>query len=437
MKRKIMTDLVEWKNNKEHKPLIIRGARRVGKTYILKEFGEKYYKNIAYFNFESNKSLYNIFENNKDLDKIIEQLNLVNGAEIEKENTLIIFDEIQGCLDALFALQYFNKESGYHVVGACSFYPLRISKIDFYIGKILSSVDFINLYPMTFSEFLEADGCENLVEFMKSIHKIEAIPKIFEDKLIEKLKIYFLVGGMPEAVYSWVNEKNFKKVNDIQQSILDSYSEDFFKGTDASEAKKISLIWEETPMRLAKEKKNYVYQNTDYVSIIKEESAIDWLSDAHLIYHLSNIINADFPFIKYSSLLNLFDFEDFKIYLNDIGLLCKMFNLDSNINNNMLFEGFNGAFVENYVCQTFSFNPGLNYFTFDHNEIDFVIEYKNGEIIPIEVKSNKGINKDSLIKYSDKYNFHKCLRFSLDNLKKDGDIINVPLYLIEYIENIL
>ncbi len=436
MKRKIMTDLIEWKNSKERKPLILRGARRVGKTYILKEFGEKYYKNIAYFNFESNKSLYNIFENNKDLDKIVEQLFLVNGTEIEKENTLIIFDEIQECLDAFFVLQYFSKETGYHIVGACSFYPLRISKITFDIGKIIFFVDFLNLYPMTFSEFLEADGCENLVEFMKSIHKIEAIPKIFENKLVEKLKIYFLVGGMPEAVYSWVNEKDFKRVNDIQQSILDSYSKNFFRNIDVYEAKKISLIWEETPMRLAKEKKSFVYQNTDYASVIKEESAIDWLSDAHLIYKLTNIINADFPFTKYSSLLNL-ELGDFKIYLNDIGLLCKMFNLDSNINNNMLFEGFNGAFVENYVCQTFSFNPGLNYFTFDHNEIDFVFEDKNGEIIPIEGKSNKSINKDSLIKYSNKYNFHKCLRFSLDNLKKDGAIINVPLYLIEYIENIL
>lgn len=437
VKRKIMNDLIKWKNNEAHIPLILRGARGVGKTYILKEFGEKYYKNIAYFNFESDKSLYRIFENSKDLDSILEQLSCVDGTEIEKENTLIIFDEIQECWDALFALKYFSKESSYHVVGACSFYPLRISQISFNIAKVLAYADFLNLYPMTFSEFLVADGCENLVEFMKSIHSIENIPKLFEDMLIEKLKIYFIVGGMPEVVYSWVNEKDIGKVNDIQKNILDSYSRDFLKCTKENQATKISLIWNDTPMRLTKEKKNFIYQDTDYANIIKEEDAINWLSDSHLIYKIYNITNNDFPIIKYSDLEAL-KLDDIKIYINDIGLLRRMSNLDSRIiiEGNKMFEEFNGAFTENYVCHALTtlFDNSLSYFTFDRNEIDFVIEYKN-EIIPIEVKSNK--NNNSLIKYSDKYNFHKCLIFSINNLKKDGAIINVPLYFIEYIDNIL
>lgn len=432
MKRKIMSDLIEWKNSKNRKPLILKGARQVGKTYILKEFGNKYYNNVAYFNFDHDNGLYSLFENSKNPDRIIEQLSLVNGLKIEKGKTLIIFDEIQECPDALNSLKYFcEDEPEYHIACAGSLLGIRLSKTSFPVGK----VDFLNLYPMTFSEFLEADGRGNLVEFMKTIHNIENIPKIFEDELIEKLKIYYIVGGMPEVVYSWVNEKNIERVNYIQQNILDSYSSDFSKHTEASEANKISLIWNGIPSQLARENKKFVYQAVATGARAREyEGALNWLNDANLIYKCYNVSKCDFPLIAYN------DLSAFKIYMNDIGLLRRMSNLDSSIiiNGNKLFEEFKGSFTENYVCQTLISLLGnsLNYFTFDRNEIDFIIQYKN-EIIPIEVKSNKSTNNNSLTKYCDKYKPQKCLRFSLNNLKQDGAIINVPLYFIEYIENIL
>ena len=240
---------------------------------------------------------------------------------------------------------------------------------------------------------------------------------------------------MPEVVYSWVNEKNIERVNYIQQNILDSYSSDFSKHTEASEANKISLIWNGIPSQLARENKKFVYQVVATGARAREyESALNWLNDANLIYKCYNVSKCDFPLIAYN------DLSAFKIYMNDIGLLRRMSNLDSSIiiNGNKLFEEFKGSFTENYVCQTLIslFGNSLNYFTFDRNEIDFIIQYKN-EIIPIEVKSNKSTNNNSLTKYCDKYNPQKCLRFSLNNLKQDGAFINVPLYFIEYIENIL
>ena len=432
MKRKIMNDLIKWKNSKNRKPLILKGARQVGKTYILKEFGNTYYKNIAYFNFDYDNGLYNLFENTKSPDRIIEQLSFANGTKIEKENTLIIFDEIQECPNALNSLKYFcEEEPEYHIACAGSLLGIRLSKTSFPVGK----VDFLSLYPMTFSEFLEADGCGNLVEFMKSINNIENIPKLFEDKLIEKLKIYYIVGGMPEVVNSWVNEKDIERINYLQKSILDSYSSDFSKHTDASEANKISLIWNGIPSQLAKENKKFVYQTVATGARAREyESALNWLNDANLIYKCYDLTKCDFPLVAYN------DLSAFKIYMNDIGLLRRMANLDSRIiiEGNKLFEEFKGAFTENYVCQTLVslYNNPLNYFTFDRNEIDFVIQYKN-EIIPIEVKSNKSTNNNSLTKYNNKYKNNECIRFSLNNLKKDGAIINVPLYFIEYIDNIL
>ena len=218
MKRFITKKLIAWKNSKDRKPLILKGARQVGKTYILKEFGESNYDDVAYFNFDHDEGLANLFIDTKDPKRIIEQLSLANGKKISPESTLIIFDEIQECPNALNSLKYFYEEANeYHIVCAGSLLGIRLSKTSFPVGK----VDFLNLYPMTFSEFLIADNKENLVEVMQQTKEIEEIPKIFEDQLIEKLKTYYIVGGMPEAVFSWVNDKDIEKVNKIQQNILD------------------------------------------------------------------------------------------------------------------------------------------------------------------------------------------------------------------------
>ena len=431
MKRFIMDKLIKWKNSDDRKPLILKGARQVGKTYILKEFGNLYYDNVAYFNFDHDEGLANLFVNTKDPKRLIEQLSLVNGKKIVPGLTLIIFDEVQECPDALNSLKYFYEEANeYHVICAGSLLGIRLSRTSFPVGK----VEFLNLYPMTFSEFLIADNCKNLVDFMMTVKNIIEVPKIFNDLLIEKLKIYYIVGGMPEAVYSWVNNKDIEKINKIQQNILDSYENDFSKHTDTIEANKISLIWNGIPSQLARENKKFVYQVVKDGARAREyENALNWLNDANLISKCYLVNKCAFPLKAYN------DLSSYKIYMNDIGLLRRMSNLDSKIilDGNKLLEEFKGSFTENYVANVLYYlnDYAPNYYTFDRNEIDFVIQ-KNNSIVPIEVKSDKSTNHNSLTKFNSK-NYNKySFRFSLNNLSKDGKIINVPLYLIEYIDNI-
>lgn len=284
---------------------------------------------------------------------------------------------------------------------------------------------------MTFSEFLIADGAENLVLAMRQIKEIQKIPKLFEDQLIEKLKVYYIIGGMPEAVSSWVNDKDIEKVNKIQKNILDSYENDFSKHTDASEANKISLIWNGIPSQLAKENKKFIYQVIKEGARAREyEGSLNWLNDANLISKCYLVRKCAFPLKAYN------DLSAFKIYMNDVGLLRRMSNLDSKIilEGNKLLEEFKGAFTENYVANmlTCVLDEAPNYYTFDRNKIDFVIQ-RNNRIIPIEVKSNKTTNHNSLTKYNMNNDNEISFRFSLNNLSKDGKIINIPLYFIEYI----
>ena len=426
-----MKKLIDWKNSKDRKPLILKGARQVGKTYILKEFGKTNYEDVAYFNFDHDDGLEQLFTNTKDPKRILEQLSLVNRKKINPHTTLIIFDEIQECPNALNSLKYFCEEAHeYHVVCAGSLLGIRLSKTSFPVGK----VDFLNLYPMTFSEFLIADNSENLVEAMRETKEIRRIPKIFEDQLIEKLKTYYIIGGMPEVVYSWVNDKDIEKVNKIQKNILVSYENDFSKHTDAREANKISLIWNGIPSQLAKENKKFVYQAVKEGARAREyEGALNWLYDANLISKCYLVKKCAFPLKAY------YDLSAYKIYMNDVGLLRRMSNLDSRIilEGNKLLEEFKGAFTENYVANVLSYltEEPLNYYTFDRNEIDFVIE-RNNKIIPIEVKSDKSTNHHSLTKYNSKNDNKISFRFSLNNLSKDGKIVNIPLYFIEYIDEL-
>lgn len=432
MKRFIIEKLVEWKNSKYRKPLILKGARQIGKTYILKEFGKEYYEGVAYFNFDHDEDLYNIFENTKEPKRILEQLSFIYGKAILPGKTLIIFDEIQECPNALNSLKYFQEEANeYHIACAGSLLGIRLSHTSFPVGK----VEFLNMYPMTFSEFLIADNCENLVEYMKSINKVEKIPDIFFNQLEEKLKAYFIIGGMPEAVEIWVNEKNIELVNNVQENILKAYESDFSKHAGNNEANKISLIWNSIPSQLAKENKKFLYQTVKNGARAREyEDALNWLNDANLIYKIYDVKKAEFPLKAYT------DLSAFKIYMNDVGLLRRMANLDSRIvvEGDKLFRKFKGAFTENYILNMLNivFDLVPNYFTFDRNEIDFVIQNKN-KIIPIEVKSNKSTNNISLTKYSEKFDNELSIRFSMNNLAKDGKILNVPLFLIEYIEKFI
>ena len=432
MKRFIMDDLIKWKNSKYRKPLILKGARQVGKTYIIKEFGRENYDDIAYFNFDHDEDLYNLFEKTKDPKRILEQLVFIHGKAIVPGKTLIFFDEIQECPNALNALKYFQEEANeYHIICAGSLLGIRLSHTSFPVGK----VEFMQMYPMSFSEFLIADKCSNLVEYINSINRIEKIPEIFFNMLEEKLKAYFIIGGMPEVVYSWVNEKDMERVNSIQNDILKSYESDFAKHVSNSEANKISLIWNSMVSQLAKENKKFLYQTIKEGARAREyEDALNWLNDANLIYKIHNVKKVDIPLISYN------DLSCFKIYLNDVGLLRRMANLDSRIviEGNKLFEEFKGALTENFVLNMLNiiYKNVPNYFTFDRNEIDFVIQTKN-QIIPIEVKSGKTTNNNSLTRYNEKFKPNISVRFSMNNLAKDGNILNVPLFLTEYIDKLI
>ena len=432
MERFILKKLIEWKNSKTRKPLILKGARQVGKTHIVKQFGEENYEGLAYFNFDHDKDLYNLFDNTKDPKRILEQLAFIYGKAIIPGKTLIFFDEIQECPDALNSLKYFQEEANqYHIICAGSLLGIRLSHTSFPVGK----VEFLDMYPMSFSEFLLADHCSNLVEYMKSIKSIEKISDIFFNILEEKLKAYFIIGGMPEAVYSWVNEKNMERVNDIQNNILKAYESDFSKHTQDSEANKISLIWNSIPSQLAKENKKFLYQVIKHGARAREyENALNWLNDANLIYKVYNVTKTDLPLKAYN------DLNCFKIYMNDVGLLRRMANLDSKIvvEGNKLFEEFKGALTENYVLNALNivYENVPNYFTFDRHEIDFVIQTKN-KVIPIEVKSSKSTNNVSLTKYNEKFKNDISIRLSLNNLSKDGKVLNIPLFLIEYMDRFL
>ena len=432
MKRFILNELIKWKESKYRKPLILKGERQIGKTYILKQFGQENYDGVAYFNFDHDEDLYNLFNNTKNPKRILEQLAFIYGKAIIPGKTLIIFDEIQECPNALNSLKYFLEEANeYHIACAGSLLGIRLSHTSFPVGK----VDFLNMYPMTFSEFLIADNCENLVDYLKSLKEVELIPDIFFNQLEEKLKAYFIIGGMPESVNVWVNEKDIELVNKVQENILKAYESDFSKHTENSEANKISLIWNSIPSQLAKENKKFLYQTIKEGARAREyENALNWLNDANLIYKIYNVKKPSIPLIAYN------DLSSFKIYMNDVGLLRRMSNLNSRIvvEGNKLFEEFKGALTENYILNVlcYIFDTVPNHFTFDRHEIDFLIQHQN-RVIPIEVKSGNSTNNASLSRYNIKFNNELSIRFSMNNLKKDGKIVNIPLFLAEYIENFI
>lgn len=432
MYRRIMEELIKWKKCKERKPLILRGARQVGKTYIIKQFGEENYDGVAYFNFDHDTQLQNMFETTKDPKSILEQLSFVYGKAILPEKTLIVFDEIQECPNALNSLKYFEEEAKeYHIVSAGSLLGIRLSHTSFPVGK----VDFLDMYPMTFTEFLEADGQKNLVNYMDSIKRIENIPDIFFNKLSEKLKAYFIIGGMPEVVDSWTKYKDMEKVNKIQDNILKSYESDFSKHTTNVEANRISIIWNSIPSQISKENKKFLYQVAKNGARAREyEGAVNWLRDANVVNKIYNVTKPSMPLIGYN------DLASFKMYLNDVGLLRKKTDLDSKviIEENKLFQEFKGALTENYVLQTLVAN-GLKpyYYTFDNKyEIDFIIQYQN-EIIPIEVKSGKSVNNTSLKVYNEVNKPKTRIRLSMKNLSKDDNLINIPLFMIEYLKEFI
>ena len=427
MKRDIYKKLILWKHDKYRKPLILRGARQVGKTYILSAFAKEYV-NSLYVNFEEMPDVIPIFEGNLSPDNIITQLQIKFGVSIEPKNTLLIFDEIQESPGALNSLKYFNERANdYHIVSAGSLLGVKLNRTKgFPVGK----VDFLDLKPLSFFEFLDAMGEERLKALLIGINKFEPIAEALHQQSIALLKQYFIVGGMPEAVAMYVKENDFTKVRKVQKAIADAYVLDFAKHAAATDVMKIMAVWEEISSQLAKENKKFIFSAISKSARAREyETSIQWLVDAGLIYKSYNISVPKIPIDNYTN-KNIY-----KIYMLDVGLLGYMSRLpvDIMVKQHQLFVEFKGALTENFVVQELMaggrFDKLYYWSSGGLAEVDFVLPYEL-DIYPLEVKAGISTRKKSLLAYNEKYRPKTLARATLMNLKQDGIICNYPLYIV-------
>ncbi|MFA6281986.1 MAG: ATP-binding protein [Candidatus Omnitrophota bacterium] len=434
MKRLAFSQLTAWKKSAQRKPLVLKGVRQVGKTWLLKEFGKQHYENTAYFNFDERSELKQFFETTKDVQRILQHLSLINGAHIIPGKTLIIFDEIQECNAALNALKYFYENAPeHHIACAGSLLGIKISKPEtFPVGK----VEFLSVHPMTLTEFLWASGEEKLVQYIDSIDKLEPIPDIFFNQLYEKLKMYFITGGMPESIRAWVEEKDVTRVQKVLRDILDAYELDFSKHAEIKDIAKLGLIWSSIPSQLSKENKKFAYRSVKTNARGREyEDALTWLCNAGLAYKIYRNTKPALPVSAYD------DLNAFKLYTVDVGLLRRLALLDpiSFSEGNRLFSEFKGALSENYVLQSLvsQYEVLPRYWSSGSTaEVDFTIQRGN-DIFPIEVKSDENVRGKSLTLYNQKYTPRIRVRFSLKNLKKDDNLVNIPLFLADHLEKFI
>ncbi len=435
MERFIISDLIKWKNSKYRKPLILKGVRQVGKTWILKYFGKTHYKNVAYFNFDENIEYKEFFETTKDVNRILQNLMLISGEKIEPENTLVIFDEIQDCPNVINSLKYFYENAPqYHIASASSLLGITLAKpSSFPVGK----VDFLDIYPMTFSEFLIANGDENLKIYLDTIDSIEKIPDAFFNPLYEKLKMYYITGGLPESVLMWTKERDSELMIKSLNNIIEAYERDIAKHPNIKEFPKISMIWRSLPSQLSRENKKFIYKVVKEGARAREyEDALQWLVDANLVNKVYRVTAPRIPLSAYD------DLSAFKIYLMDVGLLNRLSLLSplAFSEKNRLFTEFKGALTENYVLQSLipQFEVTPKYWSDNNYEIDFIVQ-KDNEVIPIEVKAETNTKSKSLQKFKEKYNddIKLRVRFSFDNLKLDNGVLNIPLFLADYTNKLI
>ncbi len=437
MKRFVFDKLEQWKNSPYRKPLILKGVRQVGKTWILKEFGKEFYENIVYFNFDENEEYKEFFETTKDVNRILQNLTMASGQQIKPKTTLIIFDEVQDAPKVINSLKYFCENAPeYHIACAGSLLGVALAKpSSFPVGK----VSFLQINPMSFSEFLVANGDENLVEFMKSVNSLEPIPSAFYNTLYEKLKMYYVTGGMPEAVKMWTEARDVEAMQSALSDIIGSYERDFAKHPEVKEFPKISMIWKSVPSQLARENKKFLYKVVKEGARAREyEDALGWLVDAGLVYKIYRSTAPGLPVSAYD------DLSAFKLYLADVGVLRRLASLAPTAfgEGNRLFTEFKGSLSENYVLQALSnqFEVTPRYWSQINPpyEVDFIIQREN-DIIPIEVKAETNVSSKSLKKYkelfSDKIKLR--VRFSLENLKLDGDVLNIPLFMADYADELI
>lgn len=428
IRRNIELELVKWKESEHRKPLILRGARQVGKTFSLQKFGAQNFSQTAYFNFDELVELKQFFKETKDVHRILRNLSLVFGREIKANNTLIIFDEIQECNEALGTLKYFcEKAPEYPIVSAGSLLGVAMTKgRTFPVGK----VDFLDIYPVTFLEFLKSSA-PNLHKFINELHSLESIPDLFFNQLIEHFKAYFITGGMPESVRAYLEDMDLERVQKVLRSVLDAYSLDFSKHIDKSDILKVGYVWNSIPSQLSKENKKFLYQTVKPGARAREyENAINWLDRAGLVHKIHKSSTARLPLSAYS------DLSAFKLYMIDTGLLRRQALLSPNAitEGNRLFTEFKGALSENYILQSLvnQFEGKPFYWTSEHKaEIDFLIQYNN-ELIPIEVKSGESTRGRSLSIYNDRFKPALRIRYSMKNLKLDNGLLNIPLFLADH-----
>ena len=440
MERLVMKRLLAWKNDRHRKPLILKGVRQVGKTWILREFGRNHYNNIAYFNFDENEEYKQFFETTKDPFRILQNLTMASGQAISPENTLLIFDEIQECNNALNTLKYFYENAPeYHVACAGSLLGIALSRpASFPVGK----VDFVDVAAMTFTEFLLANDDGRFVDYLESLDgtgSIVPLPDAFFNPLCEKLKMYFITGGMPEAVRAWTEERNVELVQRTLSNILSAYELDFAKHAVPRNFPKLSMIWKSIPSQLARENKKFLYKAVREGARAREyENALQWFCDAELVRKVYRTTLPGLPLSAYD------DLSAFKLYLQDVGLLRRLSQLSPSAfgEGNRLFVEFKGALSENYVLQALAgqFEVAPRYWSTDNPryEIDFIIQHNN-EIIPVEVKSESNVESVSLKKFKEKYGDRIGLRvrFSMQNLKRDGDLLNIPLFLADKADRLI
>ncbi len=426
MYRSAIEKLYKWKESKYRKPLIIEGARQVGKTWLMKEFGKLAYKHTVYINFDSNKRMSDLFSVNLDVDRIITGLELYSGEKINAENTLIIFDEIQEVPKALSSLKYFYEDAPqYHIICAGSLLGIALhGGTSFPVGK----VDFLKLYPLSFREFLMATDNERFAKLIES--KDYEMIKTFKQIYIDSLKQYYYIGGMPEAVLRFSENKDFNEVREIQKRILEAYEQDFSKHAPIDIVPKLRMIWNSIPSQLAKENKKFIYGLVREGARAKDyETAIMWLSDCGLVHKVVRTTSPNLPLKAYE------DMKAFKLFIVDVGLLGCMTGLRQKtlLDGNDLFKEFKGALTEQYVLQQLVTNSdiAIYYYTNERNscEIDFVVD--NGEnIVPIEVKAEENLKAKSLKSYRDKFNPEICVRTSMSDFKKEEWLVNFPLYML-------
>ncbi len=432
MYRSKLKNLIDWKLNANKKPLVFLGARQVGKTWLLKEFGRTEYKQMVYVNFEDQDVPKDIFQSDFNIDRIITLLNAYAGLKISAEDTLLIFDEIQTAPRGITALKYFyEKAPQYQVIAAGSLLGVSMHPDEsFPVGK----VDFLTLQPLSFTEFLMAMNESALVELIETADW--ELVNSFSPKLVNYLRYYFFVGGMPEAVLRFSQHKDWTEVRKIQQSILKSYENDFSKHAPKEILPRIKLVWESIPAQLAKENKKFIYGLIKEGSRAKDyELAIQWLVDSGLLHKVHNVSKPALPLAAYKEL------SAFKLYHNDTGLLCAMTKLSARtlLMGDTVFTEFKGALTEQFVFQQLlpTDHLSIHYFTFSNSkyEIDFIIQNERDEIIPVEVKSGDNLKSKSFGLFCEKFNPEIAIRSSTSGYQQQSWLINVPLYVVgEYLK---